>query len=84
MKKITFKILLMLLVCMMGLQTFAQKPDTPYRLRTFLASSTDFNAQDPPYEGQFIYPTLKSGNNALDIIPREDLANNLQFYLNLK
>lgn len=74
MKKITFKNLLILALCAFTFQAYAQvdfQSKTFYRLRTALASPEDYNTgKDAPFADQFVYPTVRSGQNALAMTPK--------------
>jgi len=81
MKKTTFKSVLTLLVCIMGLQTFAQVlPNTPYRLRTAIPAQEDYNGNDTPFPGQFLYPTASAGSDALSLQPKEGAMDTDQLF----
>ena len=84
MKKITLKNLLALLLCVVALQTYAQvgfQESTGYRFRTALASPEDYNtSKDAPFANQFVYPTVRSGQNSLTMTPKDTGNNDLQIF----
>jgi hypothetical protein len=80
MKKITFKNLLALLLCVIGYQNYAQiQSDTPYRLRTAIPAQESYNDNDTPFPDKFVYPTAKSGSDALGLNPK-DTSNDSQLF----
>lgn len=82
MKKITLKTLLFLFIatCQMYAQVNFQE-NTAYRLRTALASPEDYNtSKDAPFPGQFVYPTIRPGQNSLTVTPKDSDNNNLQLF----
>lgn len=75
MKKITFKNLLFLSLCVFTLQTFAQvgfQEKVSYRLRTALPSPDDYNtSKTAPFAGQYVYPTVTAGSDALKVLLKD-------------
>ncbi|WP_298763433.1 T9SS type A sorting domain-containing protein [uncultured Polaribacter sp.] len=71
MKKITFKNLIVLALCAFAFQAYAQvdfESKTFYRLRTALASPDEYNTgKTAPFAGQFVYPTVRPGQNSLNL-----------------
>lgn len=84
MKKITFKNLLILALCAFTFQAYAQvgfQSKTFYRLRTALASPDAYNSGSvPPFVDQFVYATVKPGDNALPLTPLNTENPNLQLF----
>jgi hypothetical protein len=85
MKKITFKKLITLALCVAAFQTYAQvsfQNNTFYRFRTVLASPDDYNTADgkvPPFVDQFVYPTAVSGSDSMKL-ELKDTNNNNQLF----
>ena len=82
MKKITFKTIAFLFVCLLSLQMQAQFAGGTYRFKTQLASPDAINgSKTPPYVDQFVYPTanVSSSQFALKMEPK-DLNSNLQIF----
>ena len=82
MKKTILKSVIIMIVCLKGLESYAQSfaENQPFRLRSYLASPTDFNSNlSPPFEGQFVYPSADRGSNSLLIGPL-GLTDNTQIF----
>lgn len=80
MKKMTFQNLLALLLCAIVYQNYAQiQSNTPYLLRTAIPAQESYNNNDTPFPDQFLYPTAKSGSDALGLNPK-NTSNDSQLF----
>lgn len=80
MKKMTFQNLLALLFCVIAYQNYAQiQSNTPYLLRTAIPAQESYNNNDTPFPDQFLYPTAKSGSDALGLNPK-NTSNDSQLF----
>ena len=86
MKKITFKNLLALLLCTITFQTYAQvgfQEGVGYRLRTAVASPDSYNTGEgkvPPFVDQFVYATVRPGQNSLNLTLKNTEDSSLQLF----
>lgn len=84
MKKITFKNLLVLALCVFTFQAYAQvdfQSKTFYKLRTAIVTQDDYNTErDAPFPDQFVYPTVRPGQNSLSMTPLNTENPDLQLF----